>query len=354
MADPNESFVSAQEWLLAIVEHSDDAIYSKDSNALVTSWNPAARRLYGYSKEEAIGRDIAFLIPPDRRGEEREILARIMAGDQVDHYETRRLCKDGSLVPVSLTVSPVKSDVGEIVGASVIARDVTQQLAYDRLERDIDIQEFVAKVAHELRSPLAVVTGFAEALVRGGDQLPEDRRKQMLESLYRQGERAKRLVQDLLEFSQYGKEGFVPTPEPVELEEVVRSAADAVTLPEHKTLQVEVPSDRRIDTDPMRLEQILINLLGNAVKYGGQKISLLVSVLTDQVCFVVEDDGPGVPEEIRPRLFEPFVRGAAHRAMGTGLGLAISRRLATSLGGAIAYEEVAPSGSRFLLTLPLR
>lgn len=115
--------------LAAIIESSEDAIYSKDRDALITSWNSAAERLYGYSEEEAVGQPVAMLIPPDRAGEERVILNRILAGERVKHYETQRVCKDGGRVDVSISVSPVHDNDGNIVGAAIIARDVTEEKA---------------------------------------------------------------------------------------------------------------------------------------------------------------------------------------------------------------------------------
>ena len=120
----------------ALVESSEDAILSKDANAVITSWNPAAERLYGYSAAEAIGQPISILIPEHRRNEEKKILAKILAGERVTHYETERRHKDGRIVTVSLTVSPIEHGDGEIVGASVVARDVTRRRqARERAER---------------------------------------------------------------------------------------------------------------------------------------------------------------------------------------------------------------------------
>ena len=121
----------------ALVEFSDDAILSKDRDALITSWNPAAERIYGYTAEEAIGQPVAILIPPHRSGEERVILNRVLAGERVDHYETERVTKDGRLKMLSLTVSPMYDDAGEVVGASVIARDITAQHHSRRLTEQL-------------------------------------------------------------------------------------------------------------------------------------------------------------------------------------------------------------------------
>jgi PAS domain S-box-containing protein len=146
----------------AIVASSDDAILSKDRDAIITTWNPAAERLYGYSADEAIGKPIAIIIPPDRAGEERRILDRILAGGRVEHYETERLTKNGRIVNVSLTISPVREPGGEIVGASVIARDVTERrLARERAER---LQEVTVKLGRQVSPGRTVEVLLANAL----------------------------------------------------------------------------------------------------------------------------------------------------------------------------------------------
>lgn len=180
--------------LAAIVQSSDDAIYSKDADAIITSWNPAAERLYGYSSEEAIGSPISMLIPPDRAGEELDILERILAGERVEHYETKRLRKDGSIVEVSVSVSPVHDESGKVIEAAAIARDVSERkmleanLAAERAAR----AELGRKHALDLND--AVVQGLAAAkLALESDQLEEG-----LRSVTATLERAKGIVSDLL------------------------------------------------------------------------------------------------------------------------------------------------------------
>jgi signal transduction histidine kinase len=126
-----------------------------------------------------------------------------------------------------------------------------------------------------------------------------------------------------------------------------------VEASEKRDIQLDIPGDAELETDPMRLEQILVNLLSNACKYGGEFVGLHVALDADEVSFVVEDDGSGIPDDLAPRLFEPFARAGGLRSAGTGLGLAITRLLAHALGGEISYEPRTPSGSCFTLTLPL-
>jgi PAS domain S-box-containing protein len=138
----------------AVIESTDDAILTKDRDARITSWNPAAERLYGHRTAEALGQSVSILIPSERRNEERDILDRVLAGDRVDHYETERVTKDGHRVYVSLTVSPIVDDDGDIIGASVIARDITEdRRAAERAER---LQEVTIRLAREMRPDRAV------------------------------------------------------------------------------------------------------------------------------------------------------------------------------------------------------
>ena len=153
--------------LAAIVAASDDAIISKDRDAIIRSWNPGAERLYGWMAEEVVGRSISILIPPHRAGEERVVLERILTGERLDHYETERVCRDGTMVLVSLTISPVTNDSGEIVAASVISRDITQQRA-----AEVERERLLAELA--LESERAYEAEHAVALTLQRSLLPHE------------------------------------------------------------------------------------------------------------------------------------------------------------------------------------
>ena len=158
LVDPSDQHCAEtyRQWLAAIIESSDDAIISKDLNGILTSWNRGAERLFGYSADEAINRSVIMLIPQDRHDEEREILARITRGERVDHYETVRQRKDGSLLDISLTVSPVRNSEGRIVGASKIARDISER---KRAQEKHDL--LVGEIKHRIRNTMATVYAIA-------------------------------------------------------------------------------------------------------------------------------------------------------------------------------------------------
>ncbi|HWJ55921.1 MAG TPA: PAS domain S-box protein, partial [Vicinamibacterales bacterium] len=186
--------------LAAIVSSSDDAIIGKDLNGYIQSWNRAAEKLFGYTAEEAIGRNITMLIPEDRLHEEAEVLARIRAGFPVEHFETVRRHKDGQLLSISLTVSPIRDAADRIIGASKIARDVTEQR---RLQDQADEasrlkDEFLAVLSHELRTPLNTVLGYARMLRRDDKRMNAEMHARALEALERNAETLTRLVNDVL------------------------------------------------------------------------------------------------------------------------------------------------------------
>ena len=166
----HEEVLEARARLAAIVDSSDDAIISKDLNGVIVTWNDAAERLFGYSADEAIGRPITMLIPEDRQGEEPEIIGRIRRGERIHHYETIRRRKDGSLIDISLTVSPIKNDAGEVIGASKIARDIGER-KHAELQREL----LLAELSHRVKNTLATVLSIAQQSFRKRGTIEEVR-----------------------------------------------------------------------------------------------------------------------------------------------------------------------------------
>ncbi len=212
--------------------------------------------------------------------------------------------------------------------------------------------EFLSIVSHELKTPIAVITGLATTLSTGRHNLTEAQIDDCLDRISRQGDRLARLVADLLDLSQVESGAFRVSLEPVDLAGAAERALDHALSPPDKSVELNIPERLWALADPGRLEQILVNLLTNAYRYGGSTIRLEARRTADGVVVTVADDGEGVPDQLVPKLFERFARGAsADRVEGSGLGLAIARALLEGFGGRIWYEPGQPAGARFRFLL---
>jgi signal transduction histidine kinase len=212
--------------------------------------------------------------------------------------------------------------------------------------------EFLSIVAHELKSPIAVITGLAATLSAGRHRLTEEQVDDCLDRIGRQGERLNQLVADLLDLSQVEAGTFRVSLQPVDLADSAERAVDGAPSPPDKSVELAIPKSLRVVADPGRLEQILVNLLTNAYRYGGSTISLEAHATSDGVVVTVADDGAGVPEELVPALFDGFARGpSTDGVQGSGLGLAIAQALLDGFGGRIWYEAGQPGGARFRFLL---
>jgi len=357
----------AKAWLASVVGSSDDAIVSKSLDGIVMSWNRAAERLFGYTSAEAVGRSIMLIIPPERHAEETLVLERIRRGEEVDHFETERVRKDGTRVEISLTVSPVRDATGRIIGASKIARDITArrrvEAERERLHREVEAasrakDEFLAMLGHELRNPLGAISNASQLL----DVSEPDSSRAAFgrEVIARQARHLTRLVDDLLDVGRVMTGKISLELLPMDLGEAARravSAAQASGALEARVLTVAAET-AWVVADAVRVEQIFSNLLGNAVKYTPADGTIAVSVRRagGEVVLEVEDTGIGIPDVLLPRVFELFVQGdrGLDRAQGgLGIGLTLVERLAHLHGGvAEAFSEGPDRGSRFRIRLP--
>ena len=356
----------AQARLAAIVECSDDAIVSKSLEGVITSWNPAAERMFGWTAAEAVGQNITLIIPKDRRSEEDLVLARIRRGEMLDHFQTIRVRKDGRPLNISLTVSPIKDPEGCIVGISKIARDVTEQKRLEaeltqRLEElaegDRRKDEFLAMLGHELRNPLSAVRN---AVVSA--RLDASRRERALDIAYRQTDQLARLVDDLLDVSRITRGRMTLRLEAARLADVVEraveSSKDLVEGRGHD-LVISLPEEPlHVNADPTRLEQVISNLITNAAKYTepGGRIEVTVRREGEQAVLRVRDNGIGIAPEMLSRVFDLFAQvqhGLARSEGGLGIGLTVVRRLVELHGGRVdVRSEGLGRGSEFLVFLP--
>lgn len=356
--------------LAALVDSSDDAIISKTLEGIITSWNHAAERLFGYSASEIIGSSIVQLIPADRVSEEQEIIGKIGRGEHIRHFQTLRRRKDGTLVDISLAISPIRDSRGQITGASKIARDITEQVEMQKaLEQANQAAEkanktkstFLANISHELRTPMTAVLGFAEIL-RAESTAPGFIDK--VDSISRNGKYLLALLDDMLDLSVIEADRLTVLKQDVDVPKIiddvkslmnVRAAEEGIPL--NFVWNSAIPLT--ITADHVRLRQILVNLIGNAIKFTDQgEVRVAVGLDPQQalLLFEVSDTGIGMTPEQLERIFEPFTQATpetAQRFGGTGLGLTISKRLAVAMGGAIHVTSQAGLGSRFTLTLPV-
>jgi len=347
--------------LAAIVEYSDDAIVSKNLDGIVQTWNKAAERLFGYTAAEIIGKSITLIIPRDRLAEEDLVLGRIRAGQTVEHYETVRRAKDGRLIDVSLTVSPIRLPNGNIIGASKIARDITEQRqlrqAADEASRAKD--HFLAMLSHELRTPLNAVLGYIDML--RNNIVPEQQRGKAIEIVARNAELLTRLVNDVLDTSRIVTGKLRMELHDCNLSTLVGEVVESVretSSAKRVELTSQIPSDVHVQGDPDRLRQTIWNLLSNALKFtpAGGQIRVRLAADDTYVRVIVQDTGIGLSAESLPYLFQRFwqVQTVDNRSHGgLGLGLALTRHIVEMHGGSISARSAGlGQGSTFEVRLP--
>ena len=350
--------------LAAIVESSEDAIISKTLDGIVTSWNATAERLFGYSPEEAVGQSVvALLIPDDRKDEENVILERLRHGERIQLYETVRKTKDGRLLDISLTISPVRDANGEIVGASEIARDITEQkrVASELREADRRKTEFLALLAHELRNPLGPIR-HAVKILRARTPRPEEL-EWATNIIDRQTEHLTRLVDDLLDVSRITRGTIELRKDRVDVTTILMGAVEVsgMQIEKHRHQLLVTPPSEPIHVvgDPTRLTQVVTNLLDNAAKYTdpGGRIWLSAEQEGDDAVIRVRDTGIGIAREALPHVFEMFTQTGAFLERthgGLGVGLALVDRLVKLHGGSVtAASGGAGAGSEFTIRLPV-
>ncbi|HVE15872.1 MAG TPA: PAS domain S-box protein, partial [Chthoniobacterales bacterium] len=363
--------------LAAIVESSDDAIISKTLDGIVTSWNEAAERLFGYRADEILGKPITMIVPPERLLEEQDLLSRIAHGERVAHFETERRRKDGTLVPVSITVSPVKNPDGKTIGVSKTSRDITEQRRSEqeirRLNADLErrvqertasletanreLETFTYTVAHDLRAPLRAMHRFCDLLTEEKAGNLDDEGRGWLCQIATGARRMDTLIENLLNYSRVGRTQVSKGPvdlAPLVLEIVQHIDADV------KDRQATVKVDNhlpRVLGDRLLLLQVLMNLLSNAIKFVPRERKPIVQIRAtregDRVRVFVEDNGIGIEARHRDRVFRMFERlHGEEEYPGTGIGLAIVKRAVECMGGQVGFEPAEIQGTRFFIEIP--
>jgi PAS domain S-box-containing protein len=374
----------AQRRLAAIVESSDDAIVSKNLDGYITSWNKSAERIFGYTADEAVGKHITLIIPPERHNEEPQILARLRKGERVDHYETVRMTKDGRRLNISLTISPLRDNEGHIVGASKIARDITAQKVAENAVREVQAQlqayavtleQRVAErtgkleevnrsleglsysIAHDLRAPLRAIQGLTEILLEDNHARFDEEGQRVANDIVRAVRRMDALITDLMS---YGRLAHDELPlSPLHVDETVQQVLRNLN-PEIMTAgaRVEVANLPLVQAHRTTFEQVITNLISNAIKFVDPSRKPIVKIYGEPgsngyARIVVEDNGIGIEAEYCSRIYRIFERlHAGHKFPGTGIGLAIVQKGVERMGGRTGLESEPGKGSRFWVELP--
>ena len=354
----------------AIVDSSDDAIISKNLQSIVMSWNRSAERIFGYPAQEMVGQSIAKLFPKDRLNEETQILARLQQGERVDHFETQRQRKDGKLIDVSLTISPIRNAEGVIVGASKIARDVTEKKeAQRKLSEALEAlksadrmkAEFLATLSHELRTPLNAILGWVQIL---REEESVENFIHAIPIIERNVRVQSQLIEDLLDMSRIETGKISLDIRQVDLPAVVAAAIETVR-PAAKAKGIRLTSAFASMTgivmgDKDRLQQIVWNLLINAIKFTPKegRVHVMIKRVNSHVEICVADSGRGISEEFLGQVFDRFRQadaGTTRRSGGLGLGLSIVKHLTELHGGNVRVaSDGLDQGATFSISLPLQ
>jgi two-component system, LuxR family, sensor kinase FixL len=350
-------------WLAAIIESSDDAIIAKDLLGIVTGWNTAAERMFGYTSAEMLGTPLATIFPASRFDEEGMILARIRSGEHIEHYETERRHKDGRIFPVSVTVSPIRDAHGTLVGASNTTHDLSERAAHElrvqtlqaelaHVQRLTELGQFVSALAHEVNQPLTAMTNYLNAchhLIAAGDLAG------LVGAITRIGDQRRRTTEIVRRISNFVRKRDLRLQEENladlvdETIELTRNTARG----EDFEVSTAVHPSVAVHVDKVQFQQVLFNLLRNGIEatHGQMRreINVSASLSSDQVVEVrVSDSGPGLSEDVKAKLFQPFV---TTKPNGMGIGLSVCRTIIEAHGGQLWANTSAHGGAVFYFTL---
>jgi PAS domain S-box-containing protein len=355
--------------LALIIDSSEDAILSKDLNGIITSWNKGAERIYGYTPEEVIGKHISILTPGDRPDEVEKILQKVAEGESIEHYESVRLAKDGRRLDISISISPLRNAADDIVGASVIARDITDQKRAESQLRQAQKMEAIGRlaggVAHDFNNILGIINACTEFLRDRID--PGAEPSVYVENIRKATERGTALTRQMLAFSRTS----VIQPRILDLNERLREISKLLRPllgDDVEILIVPRSASAVVEADPGQLDQIVVNLAVNArdaMPRGGKFILETGAVRFDEafaeqqqalapgkyVLLAVSDTGNGMDEATVSRIFEPFFT-TKEAGKGTGLGLATVYGIVKQSGGNILVYTEPGQGTTFKIYLP--
>lgn len=362
----------------SIVASTDDAVISKSLTGIIESWNRGAERLFGYTEKEAIGRPIQMLMLDEQHDEEAAVLARIARGEGMLQYETVRRHKDGHLIDIATTISPIFDDNGVVVGAAKIARDISErklaEKKIDQLNRNLearvvertakleaankDLEGFSYSISHDLRSPLRAISGFSEILIEEYAGHLDAEGKRLLNVVSDNAQKMGELIDDILAFSRAGRNEIAYAT--IDMGKMVAGVWSELE-PEAGERDVhldfgEIPSAQG---DSAAIRQVVLNLLSNALKFTQHRTEARIEVggYVDggESIYFVKDNGAGFDMEYAPMLFGVFRRlHGADEFEGSGIGLAIVKRIVTKHGGRVWAQGKPDEGATFYFSLPVK
>ena len=408
---------SPDAWLAAIVESSEDAIVGKTLDSVIRSWNAGATAIFGYAPAEIVGKSVYTLIPPELRHEEPEILARLVRGERMHHYETVRLRADGARIDVSISVSPIRDKSGRIVGAAKIARDITEEKRLLRSERELTEQlqelateleaqveegqslqeeleqtneelsqslteaevarelaesarrqaeeanatksQFLATMSHELRTPLNAIAGYVDLIDLGIRGAITDEQRHDLSRIKQSELTLRRLIDEVLNFARLESGRLEFHFEEVRIDEIL-ARLESFVAPrlEQKRLvyRFEPCGDHVVVwVDREKVEQIVLNLLSNSVKFTDTgRVDVRCAVEETELRIEVRDTGRGVRADLLETIFEPFVQGD-HSLTRTADGAGLGLSISRQLARAMGGDVTVESveGDGSVFTLVL-
>ncbi len=342
--------------LNSIIASSYDAIVSKNLNGIVTSWNEAAERIFCYSATEMIGQPILKIIPEDRLEEETEILSKLKNGIQVNHFETKRLRKDGVLIDVSLTISPIKDHTGKIIGLSKIARDITDQKLAEETKN-----EFFGFLSHELKTPLTSISSYVQVLLRRAFKTNDEFSVNALIRAEGQTKKMSRMITDFLTVPRLENGDMRLDTEKFNIVELIQETImDAQIISSKNKIGYRGEEIAYVYADREKIGLVLSNMVSNAQKYSLTNGDITVSCEIvegqyGQYLISVNDHGMGISAENQKRLFEKYYRikdGRTKFIKGFGIGLYLISKIIKLHQSEIKVISEEGVGSTFSFILP--
>jgi PAS domain S-box-containing protein len=362
--------------LAEIVESSDDAILGLSLDGTITSWNKGSERVYGYREDEVVGRPVSLLQPDDRPREIWEILTRIAEGAAVERLETERRRKDGAIIQVALTVSPVRAPSGEVIAAAAIARDITDRKRAEEevrtLNRELEqrvarrtsqleaaneeLEAFAYSVSHDLRTPLRHINAFVGLLEERIAPQQDEESRHFMDVISRSTTQMSELIDDLLAFSRMGRQDMCE--ETVDLSRIAREVIrDLENGTPDRIIEWRIAEMPAVTGDPAMLRIVLVNLIENAIKFTALRERAEIAIESEpgrdgEVVVSVHDNGVGFDPAYAGQLFGVFQR--LHRAEdfeGTGVGLATVKRIVARHGGRVWAVGIVDEGATLFFSL---